>query len=213
MALLDENMVNQLKEVFEIIDKEIKIVNFVSESNDKSKELQNFLDEFKAVSDKIIIENIDYDSNKEKALEFGVEKLPALAFVDSNGIQTKGKFHGIPGGHEINSFVITILNTAGVGKEFDASTLERINSINKDVNLKVFVTLACHHCPDVVVATQMLAIKNENISAEMIDIALFPELAETYGVKSVPTVIYNNSEVTIGAKSVNEILNKIETVI
>jgi len=59
----------------------------------------------------------------------------------------------------------------------------------------------------------MMAIKNENISAEMIDIALFPELAETYGVKSVPTVIYNNSEVTIGAKSVNEILNKIETVI
>ena len=201
MALLDENMVNQLKEVFKRIDKEIKIVNFVSESNDKSKELQSFLDEFKAVSDKIIIENIDYDSNKEKALEFGVEKLPALAFVDSNGIQTKGKFHGIPGGHEINSFVITILNTAGVGKEFDASTLERINSINKDVNLKVFVTLACHHCPDVVVATQMMAI------------ALFPELAETYGVKSVPTVIYNNSEVTIGAKSVNEILNKIETVI
>ena len=213
MALLDENMVNKLKEVFKRIDKEIKIVNFVSESNDKSKELQSFLDEFKAVSDKIIIENIDYDSNKEKALEFGVEKLPALAFVDSNGIQTKGKFHGIPGGHEINSFVITILNTAGVGKEFDASTLERINSINKDVNLKVFVTLACHHCPDVVVATQMMAIKNENISAEMIDIALFPELAETYGVKSVPTVIYNNSEVTIGAKSVNEILNKIETVI
>ena len=213
MALLDENMVNQLKEVFKRIDKEIKIGNFVPESNDKSKELQSFLDEFKAVSDKIIIENIDYDSNKEKALEFGVEKLPALAFVDSNGIQTKGKFHGIPGGHEINSFVITILNTAGVGKEFDASTLERINSINKDVNLKVFVTLACHHCPDVVVATQMMAIKNENISAEMIDIALFPELAETYGVKCVPTVIYNNSEVTIGAKSVNEILNKIETVI
>ena len=57
MALLDENMVNQLKEVFKRIDKEIKIVNFVSESNDKSKELQSFLDEFKAVSDKIIIEN------------------------------------------------------------------------------------------------------------------------------------------------------------
>lgn len=213
MALLDENMINQLKEVFKRIDKEIKIVNFVSESNDKSKELQNFLEEFGVVSDKIVIENIDYDSNKEKALEFGIEKLPALAFVDSKGIQTKGKFHGIPGGHEINSFVITVLNTAGVGKEFDTATLERLNSINKDVNLKVFVTLACHHCPDVVVATQMMAIKNDNISAEMIDIALFPELAETYGVKSVPTVIYNNSEITIGAKNANEILNKIESII
>ena len=61
MALLDENMVNQLKEVFKRIDKEIKIVNFVSESNDKSKELQSFLDEFKAVSDKIIIENKEWN--------------------------------------------------------------------------------------------------------------------------------------------------------
>ena len=213
MALLDENMINQLKEVFKRIEKEIKIVNFVSESNDKSRELQSFLDEFGVVSDKIIIESVDYDSNKEKVLEFGIEKLPALAFVDSNGIQTKGKFHGIPGGHEINSFVITVLNTAGVGKEFDTATLERLNAINKNVNLKVFVTLACHHCPDVVVSTQMMAIKNENISAEMIDIALFPELAETYGVKSVPTVIYNNKDITIGAKTANDILSKIESII
>ena len=78
-------------------------------------------------------------------------------------------------------------------------------------DLKVFVTLACHHCPDVVVNTQMMALRNKNINAEMIDIALFPELAEKHGVKSVPTVIYNNSEVTIGAKNVSEILSKIES--
>ena len=49
MALLDENMINQLKEVFKRIEKKIKIVNFVSESNDKSRELQSFLDEFEVL--------------------------------------------------------------------------------------------------------------------------------------------------------------------
>ena len=211
MALLDQNMINQLKEVFKRIDKEIKIVNFTSESNEKSIELKSFLEEFSQTSDKIVIENIDFDNNKEKVEEFNVDKLPVLAFVNSNGVQTGGKFYGIPGGHEINSFVITVLNTAGVGKEFDPATLQRIGAIDTNVNLKVFVTLACHHCPDVVVATQMMAIKNEKITAEMVDIALFPELAEKYGVKSVPTVIYNNKELTIGAKNASEILAKIES--
>ena len=39
MAFLDNNIINQLKEVFKKLDKEIKIVNFVSETNEKSKEL------------------------------------------------------------------------------------------------------------------------------------------------------------------------------
>lgn len=212
MALLDQNMINQLKEVFKRIDKEIKIVNFVSETNEKSIELKNFLEELNQTSDKILIENIDYDNNGSKVEEFGIDKLPAMAFVNSNGEQTGGKFYGIPGGHEINSFIITLLNTAGVGKEFDLSTIERIQNIDKDVNLKVFVTLACHHCPDVVVATQMMALKNKKIKAEMIDIALFPEIAEKFGVKSVPTVIYNEKDLTIGAKSPSEILSKIEAI-
>jgi thioredoxin reductase (NADPH) len=210
MALLDVNTINQLKEVFKRLDKEIKIVNFISENNEKSKELESFLREFSVVSDKIVIENIDYDNSKDKVEEFNIDKIPAMAFVNNKGEQTGGKFHGIPGGHEINSFVITLLNTGEVGKEFDLATKEKVEAIDKEINLKVFVTLACHHCPDVVVTTQMMALKNKNINAEMIDIALFPELAEKHSVKSVPTVIYNNSEITIGAKNANEILSKIE---
>lgn len=212
MALLEESMIKQLKEVFKRLDKEIKIVNFVSESNEKSLELKSFLDEFKVVSDKIVVENIDYHLNKEKVDEFKIERLPAMTFVNYLGQQTGSKFYGIPGGHEINSFVITLLNVAGVGKDFDTATNERLSAIDKEVNLKVFVTLACHHCPDVVVSTQLMAIKNEHISAEMIDITLFPELAEAHNVRSVPTVIYNNKELTIGSKNTFEILSKIETI-
>jgi thioredoxin reductase (NADPH) len=208
MALLDSNIINQLTEVFKKIDKEIKIVNFVSNDNEKSLELKSFLDELSVVSDKLTIEHTDQDDSRYE--EYKIDKLPALAFVDSNGKFTGGKFHGIPGGHEINSFVLTLLNTADAGQAFDSDILNRINKIQDKVDLKVFVTLDCHHCPDVVSNTQHMAIKNNNITAQMIDVFLFPELADEAGIKSVPTVIYNDKIQTIGAKGIYELLDKIE---
>lgn len=211
MALLDSDTLKQLKDVFKRLDKEVKIVNFVSETNEKSNELKSFLEELSVTSDKIVIENIDFDNNPQKVEEFGIDRIPAMTFVNHLGEKTQGKFHGIPGGHEINSFIITILNVAKVGKDFDTVSKKRLEAIDKTTNLKVFVTLACHYCPDVVVATQMMAINNRNISAEMIDIAIFPQLAEKYSVRSVPTIVYNDKEVTIGAKNSLEILSKIES--
>jgi thioredoxin reductase (NADPH) len=208
MNFLNENIINQLREVFKRLNNEIKIINFISDQNEKSKELKNFLNEFSEVSNKILVENVD--TNDSRYEEYKIDKLPAMAFVDSDGNFTGGKFHGIPGGHEINSFVITLLNLGKAGRDFDNDIKERIDSINKEIDLKVFVTLACHHCPDIVADTQQMAIKNPNIKAQMIDISLFPELAEENGIKSVPTIVYNNSEITIGAKTTNEILDKIQ---
>jgi thioredoxin reductase (NADPH) len=208
MNFLNENIINQLREVFKRLNNEIKIINFISDQNEKSKELKNFLNEFSEVSNKILIENVD--TNDSRYEEYKIDKLPAMAFVDSDGNFTGGKFHGIPGGHEINSFVITLLNLGKAGRDFDNDIKERIDSINKEIDLKVFVTLACHHCPDIVADTQQMAIRNPNIKAQMIDISLFPELAEENGIKSVPTIVYNNSEITIGAKTTNEILDKIQ---
>lgn len=208
MDFLNENIITQLKEVFKRLNSEVRIVNFLSNENEKSQELKKFLTEFSKVSNKILIENVD--TNDSRYEEYKIDKLPAMAFVDSEGNFTGGSFHGIPGGHEINSFVITLLNLGKAGRDFDSDVKERIASINKEIDLKVFVTLACHHCPDIVADTQHMAIKNPNIKAQMIDISLFPELAEEKGIKSVPTIVYNNSEITIGAKTTNEILDKIQ---
>jgi alkyl hydroperoxide reductase subunit AhpF len=60
MAFLDGNLIGQLKEVFKRLEKKVRIVNFVSDENEKSKELEGFLNEFSVVSDKVVIENVDY---------------------------------------------------------------------------------------------------------------------------------------------------------
>ena len=49
MALLDENIINQLKGFFDKITEDIKIISFLGES-DKSKELDSFLNEVSDIS-------------------------------------------------------------------------------------------------------------------------------------------------------------------
>lgn len=43
-------------------------------------------------------------------------------------------------------------------------------------------------------ACQHIATINDNVTAEMIDLQLFPELRESHHIMSVPTMIINNSD-------------------
>ncbi len=130
--------------------------------------------------------------------------------MNESGEYSGVKFHGVPGGHELNSFILAIYNLAGPGQALDAAIAESIKAIDKDVNIKVMVSLACHYCPDVVVGAQRIAILNKHVEAEMVDISQFPELKTKYKVMSVPAMIINDQDVIFGAKKINEIIEAIQ---
>ena len=104
------------------------------------------------------------------------------------------KFSGIPGGHEINSFVLGILHLAAEDK-LTAEQIEKIRQLPPNTTLKVGVTLACPYCPDVVAAAHSIAIASGgNVTAEMMNVALFPDIREKYHIMSVPALIVNGNE-------------------
>ena len=120
--------------------------------------------------------------------------------INSRGEYSGVKYHGVPGGHELNSFILAIYNLAGPGQAMDAAVRDSIKSISKKTNIKVMVSLACHFCPDVVVGAQRIAIENPNVEAEMVDISNFQDIKKKYKVMSVPAMIINDEEVVFGAK-------------
>ena len=63
-------------------------------------------------------------------------------------------FHGVPGGHEFNSFVIALYNMAGQGQPVDEELKNRLRSIKRRRISKVMVSLSCTMCPEVVMAAQ-----------------------------------------------------------
>lgn len=48
--------------------------------------------------------------------KINADKFPVVALINSNGEYSGVKFHGVPGGHELNSFILAIYNLAGPGQ-------------------------------------------------------------------------------------------------
>ena len=130
---------------------------------------------------------------------------PSMRFLDEEGNYRNVVYHAIPGGHEFNSFVIAIYNAAGPKQAIDEAVLQKIHCLTKKQNIKVVVSLSCTMCPEVVMATQRIALENPNIEAEVFDFAHFPDIKETYQIMSVPAMIINNQDVYFGKKDIAQI--------
>jgi len=90
------------------------------------------------------------------------------------------------------------------------SITERLSKVNKPVNIKVFVTLGCPHCPGAVEKAHYLALLNDNITADMIEAQTFYDLSEEYNVSSVPKIVINDIYEFVGNQPLEVFLEEIE---
>ena len=208
-ALLNDALRGQIAGILGRMENNVTLVTIVDPANAKSIELRDLVMDIANLGDKL--EAIVKTKGEDVAIKEKVnaDKFPVVALLDQDGNYAGVKFHGVPGGHELNSFLLAIYNLAGPGQALDAQVLEAIKSLDKKVNIKVAVSLSCHLCPDVVVSAQRIAIENPNVEAEMLDIANFPELKTKHKVMSVPCMIVNDEKIAFGSKSIQEMLNLI----
>ena len=167
-----------------------------------SGEIRGFLNELASITDKVVWTEqaaSDEDSSVPAAL-------PAMELMDHTGRSSGIYFHGVPGGHEFNSFVIALYNVAGPGQELDRDTEARIQAVSKETNIKILVSLTCTMCPESVMAAQRIAAASKHVTAEMFDLPHYPELKEKYNVMSVPCMVINDEKVVFGKKNVEELL-------
>lgn len=204
--LINDSLKEQMLSVFSKLERDIYIVSIIDKQNPKSLELHDFIAVIASLSP--YIHSLFYEKGEQEEIEklINGERLPVAAFFDSENQYIGVKFHGIPGGREINSFVLAIYNSAGPGQPIDLGLLKKIKKLTSKVNIKICVSLSCHYCPDVVVACQRLAILNTNIEAEMIDATLYQDVVDQYNITNVPVIIVNNKDVYVGPKSLEEMV-------
>lgn len=209
--LIDENLKNQLKTVLDKLTKDVYLISVVEETDSKCMEMVSFLKAFSSLNSKLHLEL--YERGEDVTIEEVLhceEMLPVVGIYDSVKNFTGISFFGIPGGKELNTFVLAIYNMASGGQPIDEKLRSRILQLSEKLNVKVCVSLACHHCADTVAAFQRIAGLNPNIEAAMIDCTLYPKLVETYKLERVPVAIVNDKEFIIGGKSIVEILDILE---
>lgn len=183
----------QLKPIFDKSERNL-ILKCYDDGSKLANEMKGFLEEFVTLSDKLSYTVVSSSS------------IAAISFYDQDDNYLNIAYHGIPGGHEFNSFVIAVYNTAGAKQPLQQDILKQIQSIEKPIDIKVIVSLSCTMCPEVVMATQRIAIENKNVEAQMFDLAHFPNLKEQYNIMSVPCMVINDKDVYFGKKDISQIV-------
>lgn len=181
-----------------------------------STELRGFIDALVALSGgklKSTVDDGEYEKDDTGRAVFDVDSVlpaarPCVRMV-VDGEPTGLAFHGVPSGHEFNSFVLGLYNVAGPGQPLGDDLIERAKSIASPLSIMILVSLTCTMCPETVLASQRIASLNPAVRAEAYDVSHFPELKDQYGAMSVPCIVINRGgeqTVEFGKKSIPQML-------
>ena len=182
-----------------------------------STELRGFIDALVALSGgklKSTVVDGEYKKDDTGRAVFDVDSVlpaarPCVRMV-VDGEPTGLAFHGVPSGHEFNSFVLGLYNVAGPGQPLGDDLIDRSRSITDPLDIMVLVSLTCTMCPETVLASQRIASLNPAVRAEAYDVAHFPELRDHYGAMSVPCIVITRADgtqqVEFGKKSIPQML-------
>lgn len=209
--MFNEEIKNQLKEILKAMKLDVHALYFGGEENQSTEAIKTMLKELSEVTNKFVLEEYDLDS--DLAREHNIDKNGGFTLVTSDKKVNGVKFYGPPAGYEINSLIHTILDVSeGHIHELEPEVKDRIEAIDKKVDIKVFIGLQCPHCPGAVITAHTLARLNMNVEAEMVEASSYPELAEEFNISSVPRIIINNGQGDLlGNQPIEEFLRVIES--
>lgn len=142
--LLNEDINQQIREVFGGLKNPVHIMFFGSQTNcaycDDTRQL---VEEVTALSDLLSIEIYDMEADADLAAKYNVDKAPGVVIAAKEGGQVTDfgvRMAGIPSGHEFTSLIQDILLVSNRDSGLNPQTREFLKGLDKPILLQVFVT-------------------------------------------------------------------------
>jgi len=198
MSLLSEEDKREVQARLVDLKGWVKLVMFTQELECQyCRETQALLEDVASLSDKISLEVHNFVLDKDKAEQYGVDKIPAVIV---EGQRDYGiRFYGIPAGYEFAALLEDIKMVSSGESGLSQETKEAIDDLSHPVHIQVFVTPTCPYCPRAGLTAHQMAFESELVRADMVEATEFPHLANRYGVYAVPKVVINETTSFEGA--------------
>ena len=157
------------------------------------------LDEVVPLNERISLEEVNFVLDKDRAEQFGVTHIPAIVIL-RDGADTRMRFFGAPAGYEFMSLVEAVALAGGDDSGLNEASRKLIaDHVSGPLDIKVFVTPTCPHCPRAVTLAHRMAVEHPEIHATCIEATEFMDLSRQYHVTGVPKTIVNGTVEILGA--------------
>ena len=135
--------------------------------------------------------------DKEKAAEYGVDRVPAVIIAAPGGDRIR--YYGAPLGNELPTLLQAISMAATGQSGLSERSRAQLQTLSAPVSLQVFFTPTCVYCPRMISLANQAAIESPFVSTVAIDATEFPDLVRRYNVNGVPKTILNDALEIMGA--------------
>jgi alkyl hydroperoxide reductase subunit AhpF len=140
MSLLTPADQDKLRTAFGEMTSPVRVLFFTQTLDcETCLQTRQILDELPPLSDKIAIEEVNFVLDKEKAAQYGIDRVPALALVGGDS-DSRIRFLGAPSGYEFISLVQAVLLVGGRSTSLTPENLARVAGVDKPMTMKVFTT-------------------------------------------------------------------------
>src|SRR5215467_14191499 len=221
MPMISPEDQQTLQKLFEGLEGDVTITNFTERESlliipgqecDYCKETSELLEEVTALSEKLHLETKDFVHDKQEADNLGVTRIPA--FVLQGRSKGAVRYFGIPAGYEFSTLIEDLIDVSKGTTELSDTTRKALATVEQDLHIQVFVTPTCPYCPRAARLAHQLAIENEHITADVVEVSEFIDLAQRYRVQGVPKTVVNDRIEIVGAvpepRFIQEVLRAIE---
>jgi alkyl hydroperoxide reductase subunit AhpF len=145
MSLLSPADQEKLRESFDEMTTSVRVLFFTQALDcEPCEQTRKILDELPPLSDKIAVEEVNFVLEKDRAAQYGIDRVPALALLtqDASGEahDTRMRFLGTPAGYEFISLVQALMLAGGHDSQLTPANRARIAAVNTPTTIQVFST-------------------------------------------------------------------------
>ena len=157
------------------------------------------LEEIVSLNHRLSLEEVSLVLDRDRAAQYAIDDIPAVVLL-RDGADTRIRFLGAPAGYEFMSLIeaVVLAGTEDSGLSANARALVS-QHVSAPLDIRVFVTPTCPHCPRAVTLAHRLAVEHPQIRATCIEATEFMDLSRRYNVTGVPKTVVNDSIEILGA--------------
>jgi glutaredoxin-like protein len=139
VRVLEDKEKRLVTELFKNLKNPVKLINFTQELECQfCRETRQLLKEVSELSGQVSLEIYNFQLDKEKVSQYGVDKIPATLI---EGDRDYGiRYYGMITGYEFATFLQDILDVSKRESGLSQKTKEQLREVNQKIHLQVFTT-------------------------------------------------------------------------